>query len=59
MLQGDAMRNRINCVSDSITDPFSTEIRCHYNHCEYRHHNGDLTKPVLAKVHWAVSEDVS
>ena len=30
MLQDDAMRNRINCLIDSITDPFSTEIRYHH-----------------------------
>ena len=40
MLQDDAMRNCINCLIDSITDPFSTEITYHNNHCEYHHCNG-------------------
>ena len=30
ILQDDAMRDRINCLIDSITDPFSTEIRYHH-----------------------------
>ena len=30
VLQDDAMRNRINCLIDSITDSFSTEIRYHH-----------------------------
>jgi len=30
VLQDNAMRDRINCLIDSITDPFSTEIRYHH-----------------------------
>ena len=30
LLQDDAMRDRINCLIDSITDPFLTEIRYHW-----------------------------
>ena len=30
VLQDDAMRNRINCLIDSITDFFLTEIRYHH-----------------------------
>ena len=30
LLQDDAMTDRINCLIDTITDPFSTEIRCHH-----------------------------
>ena len=30
VLQDDAMRNRIKCLIDSITDPFSTEFRYHH-----------------------------
>lgn len=30
VLQDDAMRDRINCLIDSITDPFSSEIRYHH-----------------------------
>ena len=37
VLQDNAMRDRINCPIDSITDPFSTEIRYHHkcwlNYC--------------------------
>ena len=45
VLPDDAMRNRINCLIDSINDRFSTEIR-YYHKC-------------LAKVRRAVPEDVS
>ena len=31
VLQGDAMKDRINCLIGSISDPFSTEIRYHHN----------------------------
>ena len=30
VLQDDAMKDRINCLIDSISDPFSTEIRYHH-----------------------------
>ena len=30
VLQDDAMRDHINCLIDSISDPFSTEIRYHH-----------------------------
>ena len=30
VLQDPTMRDRINCLIDSITDPFSTEIRYHH-----------------------------
>ena len=30
VLQDGAMRDRINCLIDSISDPFSTEIRYHH-----------------------------
>ena len=30
VLQDPTMRDRINCLTDSITDPFSTEIRYHH-----------------------------
>ena len=46
VLQDNAMRDRINCLIDSITDPFSTEIRYHH-------------KCWLKYIRRAVPEDVS